>query len=318
MTSAARQPAPAPRSRRASAGASRPRCSSSSGIAPAHDVARRRQPTPGGDGRRAPADDPVRGGDRPRGRPDRRSRRAIGSRSRSSHARATAGRSAASRRGRCRPAACPGRAHAATAPHAARPVRAAAIASRRPPSDRPTCRISTGRRVPADLAAAVDPGGLKREVFGFLPYWELTDSSTRLDWEKLSTIAYFGVGAAANGNLQKRNSGRLDHGRLERLDELEDDRVINAAHANGTRVVLTVQSFAWTSSGRGPPEGAARQLGDRAPTSPARSRRPCAIAAPTASTSTSSRSSSTYADEFTALVRHGPRRARHDRAAATS
>ena len=58
----------------------------------------------------------------------------------------------------------------------------------------------------ADLAAAVDPGGLKREVFGFLPYWELTDSSTRLDWEKLSTIAYFGVGAAANGDLQKKNS----------------------------------------------------------------------------------------------------------------
>jgi hypothetical protein len=52
-----------------------------------------------------------------------------------------------------------------------------------------------------ELAAAVDRGGLKREVFGFLPYWELTDSSTRLDWEKLSTIAYFGVGAAGNGNL---------------------------------------------------------------------------------------------------------------------
>ena len=38
---------------------------------------------------------------------------------------------------------------------------------------------------PVDLAAAVDPGGLKREVFGFLPYWELTDQSTRLDWSTL-------------------------------------------------------------------------------------------------------------------------------------
>ena len=86
--------------------------------------------------------------------------------------------------------------------------------------------------------------------------------------------------------------------------------VINAAHANGTRVVLTVQSFAWTSSRRRPPEGAARQRRPRAPTSPARSPRPSAIAAPTASTSTSSRSSSGYADEFTALVRNDPRRAR--------
>jgi hypothetical protein len=51
----------------------------------------------------------------------------------------------------------------------------------------------------------VDPGGLRREVFGFLPYWELADDSTTLDWEKLSTIAYFGVGAAANGDLEIRN-----------------------------------------------------------------------------------------------------------------
>ena len=56
-----------------------------------------------------------------------------------------------------------------------------------------------------ELAAAVDPGGLRREVFGFLPYWELADSSTTLDWEKLSTIAYFGVGAAANGDLETTN-----------------------------------------------------------------------------------------------------------------
>ena len=55
----------------------------------------------------------------------------------------------------------------------------------------------------ARLAAVVDPGGLRREVFGFLPYWEIADPSTTLDWEKLSTIAYFGVGAAANGDLQR-------------------------------------------------------------------------------------------------------------------
>ena len=55
-------------------------------------------------------------------------------------------------------------------------------------------------------SAAVDPGGLRREVFGFLPYWELNDSSTRLDWDKISTVAYFGSVPTANGNLQKHNS----------------------------------------------------------------------------------------------------------------
>jgi spore germination protein YaaH/flagellar hook assembly protein FlgD len=99
-----------------------------------------------------------------------------------------------------------------------------------------------------DLAAAVDPGGLKREVFGFLPYWELSDSSTRLDWEKLSTIAYFGVGAAANGDLQKRNTDGSTTVGWSGWTSAKLTSVINAAHASGARVVLTVQSFAWTSA----------------------------------------------------------------------
>jgi spore germination protein YaaH/flagellar hook assembly protein FlgD len=103
--------------------------------------------------------------------------------------------------------------------------------------------------IPIDLAAAVDPGGLKREVFGFLPYWELSDSSTRLDWEKLSTIAYFGVGAAGNGTLQKKNSDGSTTVGWSGWTSAKLTSVINAAHAHGTRVVLTVQSFAWSSTG---------------------------------------------------------------------
>ena len=101
----------------------------------------------------------------------------------------------------------------------------------------------------AELAAAVDPGGLKREVFGFLPYWELTDSSTRLDWEKLSTVAYFGVGVAANGDLQKTNSDGSTTVGWGGWTSSTMTRVMNNAHASGGRVVLTVQSFAWTSAG---------------------------------------------------------------------
>jgi spore germination protein YaaH/flagellar hook assembly protein FlgD len=101
----------------------------------------------------------------------------------------------------------------------------------------------------ADLAAAVDPGGLKREVFGFLPYWELTDSSTRLDWEKLSTVAYFGVGVAANGDLQKQNGDGSTTVGWSGWTSAAMTKVMNNAHASGARVVLTVQSFAWTSAG---------------------------------------------------------------------
>ena len=98
--------------------------------------------------------------------------------------------------------------------------------------------------------ARVDPGALKREVFGFLPYWQLNSSSLRIQYDKISTIAFFGVGADAKGNLVKRNSdGSLTTGwsgwTSSRLTS-----VINAAHATGTRVVLTVQSFAWNTSGK--------------------------------------------------------------------
>jgi spore germination protein YaaH/flagellar hook assembly protein FlgD len=101
----------------------------------------------------------------------------------------------------------------------------------------------------AQPAAAVDPGALKREVFGFLPYWELTDSSTRLDWEKLSTVAYFGVGALANGTLQKRNSDGSTAVGWSGWTSSRMTAVIDAAHASGARVVLTVQSFAWSATG---------------------------------------------------------------------
>ena len=69
---------------------------------------------------------------------------------------------------------------------------------------------SRGPRLAEDAqsapSAAVSSSGLRREVFGFLPYWEVSDSSTTLDYAKISTIAYFGVGVDAAGNLQKRNS----------------------------------------------------------------------------------------------------------------
>ena len=103
--------------------------------------------------------------------------------------------------------------------------------------------------VPVDLAAAVDPGGLKRDVFGWLPYWELTDSSTRLDWQTLSTIAYFGVGAAGNGDLQRKNADGSTTVGWSGWTSSKMTSVINTAHANGTRVVLTIQSFAWSSTG---------------------------------------------------------------------
>ena len=97
------------------------------------------------------------------------------------------------------------------------------------------------------LQAPVSQDGLRREVFGFLPYWEVSDSSTTLDWSVLSTVAYFSVGADKNGNLLKQNAdGSITTG-WGGWTSSRMTSIINAAHQHGTRVVLTISVFAWTS-----------------------------------------------------------------------
>ena len=98
-------------------------------------------------------------------------------------------------------------------------------------------------------AAPVSANGLRREVFGFLPYWELGARTTVLDWRVLSTVAYFSVGCMSNGNLLKRNAdGSISTGwagwTSSRMTSL-----IDAAHAHHTRVVLTITCFAWSTGG---------------------------------------------------------------------
>ncbi len=98
--------------------------------------------------------------------------------------------------------------------------------------------------------ARVDPGALRREVFGFLPYWQVNSSTLRIQYDKISTIAYFGVGADSSGNLQKRNSNGTTTTGWSGWTSAKMTSIINDAHSTGTRVVLTVQSFAWNSTGK--------------------------------------------------------------------
>ncbi len=81
---------------------------------------------------------------------------------------------------------------------------------------------------------------LRREVYGFLPYWTL---KTPLNYDVLSTIAYFGVDLDTSGNLVKSGNG------WGGWTSSTLTNVINNAHANHVRVALTIESFAWTTAG---------------------------------------------------------------------
>ena len=85
------------------------------------------------------------------------------------------------------------------------------------------------------------PNGLRKEVLGFLPYWMLdAESLSSMRYDLTSTIAYFSIGAAANGTLQRTGSGwsGWNSGALS--------QVINLAHARGVRVVPTITLMSWS------------------------------------------------------------------------
>jgi spore germination protein YaaH/flagellar hook assembly protein FlgD len=123
------------------------------------------------------------------------------------------------------------------------------------PVDGPTVDPATVQQ--ANGASAVAPStfaagspqnaGLLRQVFGFLPYWQVSDPSTTLSYDVLSTIAYFSVGANAAGNLLKRNADGTPTTGWAGWTSSRMTSVINTAHQRRTRVVLTISVFAWTS-----------------------------------------------------------------------
>ena len=88
------------------------------------------------------------------------------------------------------------------------------------------------------------PNGLRKEVFGFLPYWMLS-STASMNYQLLSTIAYFSVGAGWDGYLTKGTSTGWSGWNSTQMTD-----VINRAHARGVKVVMTVTMMAWDSTSR--------------------------------------------------------------------
>jgi hypothetical protein len=96
-------------------------------------------------------------------------------------------------------------------------------------------------------ADAADPGiapradvesVLSHQVYGYLPYWRLNAGTAgQLDYDLLSTIAFFGLGIKADGNIDMAWRGSVAYMSDKAVS------VTNAAHAKGVRVVPTFQLF---------------------------------------------------------------------------
>lgn len=122
-----------------------------------------------------------------------------------------------------------------------------------------------GEMATAELSAAGLPNGLRKEVFGFLPYWMLTDSAlASMNYGLVSTIAYFSVNALKDGSLAKGTSSSPTTG-WAGWNSSRMTTVLNNAHREGARVVLTVTMMSWDS-------GSASRQADLLQSSTARSR----------------------------------------------
>lgn len=102
------------------------------------------------------------------------------------------------------------------------------------------------RRTEAAIGLTAGPS---REIYGFLPYWELADPDLTLDYSVLSTIAYFGLTARATGDLEQTGSNGAPEAGWTGWQSGNLTAIIDAAHAQGTRVALTVERFAWDTAG---------------------------------------------------------------------
>ena len=116
------------------------------------------------------------------------------------------------------------------------------------PGKRPRTTLKTSSGTLSLSSAPALPNGLRKEVFGFLPYWMLNDTAlASMNYHLVSTIAYFSVGANRDGALVKGTASAPSTG-WAGWTSSRMTNVIDQAHSNGVRVVLTVSMMAWDSA----------------------------------------------------------------------
>lgn len=89
-----------------------------------------------------------------------------------------------------------------------------------------------------------------REVFGLFTPNERQYMLEVADYSVLSTVAFFAIGANVDGHLATRTASGAPTSSWAAWNSDWMDKVIARAHAAGTRVVLTIRRFGWSSAER--------------------------------------------------------------------
>ncbi len=129
----------------------------------------------------------------------------------------------------------------AVGPHARQDVQRAQMPLQLPPAR--TSVVPRQPRVPvssATLGAASANTQLTREVFGYAPYWELSQNAN-WNYSLLTTVAYFGLNVNGDGNFNTVNgNGAPDAGWTGWNSQALTD-TFNRGHQAGDRDVLVIK-----------------------------------------------------------------------------
>jgi chitinase len=81
--------------------------------------------------------------------------------------------------------------------------------------------------------------GMTGEIMVFMPSSEIQYALDDMDWDVVSTVAYFGLEAGKDGRLRQDSGWKA-------WNSTRMDRLIEKAHATGTKVVISLKRFSWS------------------------------------------------------------------------
>ncbi len=123
---------------------------------------------------------------------------------------------------------------------AGRPDQAGASAGATPSAAVPVASPGPDATIPPIIGSASSPmsAHLSGDVYGYLPYWEMDATiEAYLDWNALSVISLFSVGAGSTGALDGTGPG------YRAITSAQGRRIIATAEAHGVRTEITFTSF---------------------------------------------------------------------------
>lgn len=126
----------------------------------------------------------------------------------------------------------------AIGPHALDEARHMASAKLLAPATSKPLRLGPqlGGRFATPLIRTAPSTPFHREVFGFAPYWSLSQYAS-WNYRLLSTLVYFGITLDDNGNIDTSAPG------YSQFNSQDFVNMVNMAHSAGDRVVVVIKNF---------------------------------------------------------------------------